>query len=955
MRPTKLTMSGFGPYAARTELDLNRLGAAGLYLITGETGAGKTTIFDAITFALYGEASGDQRRAEMLRSKYVADTDPTVVELTFVNAEKEYFVRRTLGYWRKKQRGEGLTETPATVELHMPDGRVITARSEADRTLREDILGIDRDQFTQIAMIAQGDFRKLLMASTEDRKKIFRKIFGTGPFFSLQERLKTEAKLLDDECSSVIAGIRQYAKDIFCDDSSPLAGQTALARKGELSTEETLSLIDALIVRDRAAYEEISGSLARTEESLDRVSAAIARAEEQDKARSELQACLQTKREHAPVLQAAAEKLDILRAGQQERDALSGSITLLADRMKDYDELDDYQKRSAALAAEAEALSVSVSKAGEERQHLQEEAASLSDTLEKLRKAAVEKVGADALDLRLSRAISDWAGLSAMLSILVDAEEKAASFLREYVSQSERTRLAQAAYSALESRYLDAQAGLLAEALTEGEPCPVCGSTHHPSKAVKPASAPSPAELDEARAAADREQAALQEASRVSGAAKERASSLEEQFAGSLKDISLEMADCAGAIPTGLADDRDVSELTHLLSTLRDRTTPESVPSPGDLSEAGLLFRRIRQPVAARASELAAMAERTEDTERQLKKFREKADACMRESERQTARQADIAAERKQVLARIGQLQVSLPFPSREEAEAELSRRRSRLQTMEAELKEAENGFRSAERLMTDLDSRISQAKKLLEDAGPCDREALAAERSALAEEKNKLDGQKQILYSRIDGNGKALSGIRGRSASLGDLERRLTWMRALSSTANGTVSGKEKVTLETYVQMTFFDRIIRRANVRLMVMSGGQYELKRRTDSTDRRSQIGLDLDVIDHYNGTSRDARSLSGGESFKASLSLALGMAEEVQSSAGGIRLDTMFIDEGFGSLDADSLNQAMQALSDLSRGNRLVGIISHVAELKERIDRQIVIRKMPSGGSRAEIIC
>nr|MCR5173612.1 SMC family ATPase [Oscillospiraceae bacterium] len=204
-------------------------------------------------------------------------------------------------------------------------------------------------------------------------------------------------------------------------------------------------------------------------------------------------------------------------------------------------------------------------------------------------------------------------------------------------------------------------------------------------------------------------------------------------------------------------------------------------------------------------------------------------------------------------------------------------------------------------------------------------------------------------------GNTKALASIRERSASLGDLEQRLTWLRTLSATANGSLSGKEKITLETYVQMTYFDRIIRRANVRLMVMSGGQYELKRRTDSKDRKSQIGLDLDVIDHYNGTSRDARSLSGGEGFKASLSLALGMAEEVQASAGGIRLDTMFIDEGFGSLDSESLNQAMQALADLSEGNRLVGIISHVAELKERIDRQIVIRKMPSGGSRAEIIC
>ncbi|MBR4743430.1 MAG: SMC family ATPase, partial [Oscillospiraceae bacterium] len=297
----------------------------------------------------------------------------------------------------------------------------------------------------------------------------------------------------------------------------------------------------------------------------------------------------------------------------------------------------------------------------------------------------------------------------------------------------------------------------------------------------------------------------------------------------------------------------------------------------------------------------------------------------------------------------------ALPYGTRREAETELALRRADLQAMEKALREAEAARQAAEKKMAELDSRISTAEKLLENAEECDREAMAAERASLAEEKNGMTAARQQLYARIGANESAMTSIRARCASLGELEMKLTWVRALSATANGTVSGKEKVTLETYVQMTYFDRVIRRANVRLMVMSGGQYEMKRRTDSQDRRSQIGLDLDVIDHYNGTSRDVRSLSGGESFKASLSLALGMAEEVQASAGGIRLDTMFIDEGFGSLDAESLNQAMQALADLAEGDRLVGIISHVAELKERIDRQIVIRKMPSGGSQAEIVC
>ncbi len=953
MRPTKLTMFGFGPYATRTELDLDRLGTAGLYLITGETGAGKTTIFDAITFALYGEASGDQRKAEMLRSKYVGETDPTEIILTFVSKEKEYTVKRTLGYRRKKLKGEGFTDVPPSAELLLPDGRVVTARAEVDRTLREDILGIDREQFTQIAMIAQGEFRKLLSASTDDRKKIFRQIFGTGPFFALQERLKTEAKTLDDECSAVLAGIHQYVNDVACDDASPLAGQAVQAKNGELSMEDTIRLIGELITQDTTAYEEISAALAGTEKALAMVSSALARAEEQDKARAELNDCQKARQEQIPALQAAAEKLDALRGAKPERDALSGSVALLSEGMKDYRELDTLQSRTAALDKEESSLADAVRKAGSERLRLQDEAKALTEELDRLRRAAVDQAGAKALSGRMERAASSWDGLSSVLGELSRAERDAESILERYISQAGKARLTQEKYLDLERRYLDAQAGLLAESLAEGEPCPVCGSTHHPAKAEKPASAPTPAQLDEAKAAADLEQSASQEASRLSGAAKERASALAERFAASLKDSSSELAECVSSIPAGVADSRDISELYRLISLIREH--PSSVPSLRELEEIGTVFGRLRSPINTRAAQLAAMAARTGETERLLKENREKTESVAQASGHRTARLAEIAAERKEILFRISQLRNTLPFPTRDEAEAELARRRERLQAMEEDLKKTEDVFRSEEKRMTDLDSRIAQAKKLLEDAEECDRKELSAERSEREKEKSALTERKQILYSRISGNTKALASIRERSASLGDLEQRLTWLRTLSATANGTLSGKEKITLETYVQMTYFDRIIRRANVRLMVMSGGQYELKRRTDSKDRKSQIGLDLDVIDHYNGTSRDARSLSGGEGFKASLSLALGMAEEVQASAGGIRLDTMFIDEGFGSLDSESLNQAMQALADLSEGNRLVGIISHVAELKERIDRQIVIRKMPSGGSCAEIIC
>ena len=213
--------------------------------------------------------------------------------------------------------------------------------------------------------------------------------------------------------------------------------------------------------------------------------------------------------------------------------------------------------------------------------------------------------------------------------------------------------------------------------------------------------------------------------------------------------------------------------------------------------------------------------------------------------------------------------------------------------------------------------------------------------------------GKLQKVRTRLSSNAAVKKKIEEKSGELTSLEERWAWVKALSNTANGNITGKEKVMLETYIQMTYFDRILVRANRRLLSMTGGQYELVRRQVADNNRSQSGLELDVIDHYNGTQRSVKTLSGGESFKASLSLALGLSDEVQSSAGGIRLDTMFVDEGFGSLDEESLQQAIRTLAELGEGNRLVGIISHVGELKEKIDRQIVVTKAKTGGSRAEI--
>ena len=307
---------------------------------------------------------------------------------------------------------------------------------------------------------------------------------------------------------------------------------------------------------------------------------------------------------------------------------------------------------------------------------------------------------------------------------------------------------------------------------------------------------------------------------------------------------------------------------------------------------------------------------------------------------------ADIRAKSEQAAAE----KADLPFETGAETESRIEQLTNLIRRQKEAFEKAESACRASDRKLAEYRAAAGKLKEQAAEQLGFDKaeEQLLAEAEAAVAQKS---GQVGI---RLNANRTCLKNIREKSGDLAAVEERCTWIRALANTANGTISGKEKIMLETYVQMTFFDRIIARANTRFMVMSGGRYELKRRQSAGNNRSQSGLDLDVTDHYSGSERSVKTLSGGESFMASLSLALGLSDEIQSSAGGVRLDSMFVDEGFGSLDEESLDQAMKALYGLAQGSRLVGIISHVSELKNRIDRQIVVTKDAHGGSRAAVL-
>lgn len=919
MRPIKLTMSAFGPYAEETELPMEQLGENGLYLITGDTGAGKTTIFDAITFALYGEASGNDREPVMMRSKYAALETPTFVELIFSYGNHIYKIRRNPDYERPAKRGSGMTIQKAEAEFTFPDGRVITKNREVNEAVRE-IMGVDREQFSRIAMIAQGDFQKLLFAPTEDRKNIFRQIFKTERFYRLQGRLKEEAGALKVQWERQRDSVRQYISGLVCPKDDMCGTELARAREGKLSTEDLFLLIDRLLEQDQEAEQAVMAEMAETDRQRRQVHEDLTRAGEIEKTRKALAQAEQFLKEKEALLE--ARKLEWERESAQRplQEKLQEQITTLQHVLPQYEELDRNRKNLMEMKKiqehagdELKKLQTGFRNQSGELESLREEQRKLGDAGANLERFTAQKKAADQqhADLdRLKRALSEYADLQKQY-------EKAQAVYRQASQEAAECRQV---YLAMNQAFLDGQAGILAEHLTEGQPCPVCGSVSHPHPAARGEAIPSEQELEAVKAASEQAQKDMAEKSAASGTVLGRLN-------GKRTDIEEKLAEQPGSCTFGEAEEK---------IRQRSKENDRKIATLKSLIREEKMRKERKQVLDIEIPEKEAALRKAEET-------------LSHEKIAYAEREAGIGA----LLEQTEKLAASLMLKSRKEAEDRISELSYRKKGLEQECKEAETAYQNAQNEISHCRGQIISLKGQLRDAPKLDQEELRVRCDALDEQYAGIQNRLTDIRTRLAANTSARDQIRLQSEALSDTEKRWGWVKALSDTANGNLSGQEKVMLETYIQMTYFDRIIDRANTRLMVMSGGQYELKRRAEADNNRSQSGLELDVIDHYNGTTRSVKTLSGGESFQASLSLALGLSDEVQSSAGGIRLDTMFVDEGFGSLDEESLRQAVRALSALSEGNRLVGIISHVSELKERIDRQIVVTKDRTGGSRAEI--
>ena len=1082
MRPLKLTLSAFGPYADKTEIDFEALGTAGVYLVCGDTGAGKTMIFDAICFALFGEASGDAkggaRSTASLRSDYADDATKTFVELEFSYRGKRYKITRSPDYLRAKKRGEGQTKQSAAAEMELPDGIVVSGVRNVNERVQE-LLGIDSEQFKQIVMLAQGEFRKLLTADTETREGIFRKLFGTQVYERLQDYLSDESRKLERDNTNVKTQVATLAGQAMFPAGSNLEAEFKERRRAGSQMGEWLAKsLEELLAADvpehdrlDAEVEKLRGKWADCNTLLKQVAqrpeaeAQKARLEHEiaqlEAEASTLHAAFEVQRQHDAERSGAVEraariegtfgKYEDLQAAERMRDdahaaevrsqatldaateadeqaasemagvleaaaALDGADVRLVQAQGEHDaavraeaaarETLEHARRLGEKQAEAhkaatkleELLAAAAAAEADERLRAEDEAQararfeSLADapTVLAEKKAAFDQARREEMEARLHVKQRE-----ALADELVGVELPYKRKLEELQRQEELHTCDLLQLQELRRRQRAGRAGLLAVDLMDGAPCPVCGSLHHPSPATDgmEGEIPTDAQIDEASA---REEQSRADATALSLSAGELKAVLDEK-ARQLASFDAEHGGEAGVVQAleqaqkRLAVARDeaiaaeerkgdydkanraltaaiehhqrANELhTHAVEASQ-RAREKSIAAQtavdalrGSRESVELSAAQQEQEAAERRLEQIRLAyEQAERQAAELKRLREQLEvvrtavtASRQALERAQASRRDAAQAAALANERVAHLRADLEFPDLARATEQVQELRKHAATLREARDAAEKAVQENAANVATNRELLKLAIRQLEAIPVVDIEATKAQMDDFTEQGNALKVQANELNARIAANMSCLAGVRAALERAGDIERRYGRVRRLAEVATGNLVGRPKVRFEAYVQAIYFDKVISAANERLKVLTSGQFQLVRYSEGSGN-AKAGLGLYVIDSFTGRARDASSLSGGESFQASLCLALGLSDIVQAHAGGIEFDTMFVDEGFGSLDAGALGNAISLLADLSGGTKLVGIISHVEDLKANIPKKVIVTKDRTGSS------
>ena len=864
MKPIKLTMSAFGPYAGETVVDFTRLGQDGVYLITGDTGAGKTTIFDAITFALYGEPSSTMknREAKSFRSDYAsADTD-TYVEFEFLHKNQTYRIKRIPEYYRPPKKGNGKpVKQPHKADFVCLDTGELASGIASVSTAVQNVIGLTHSQFTQTVMIAQGDFQQILSASSDKRKALLQKIFNTSEYDDLRKVLKTRA----DECeklrSRINGEILSAMHAVSAAEDDPAAEQLAMYTAAPDYLEHLLPVLEDVIERQKKTAQTLENDIAAQRKAYNTLTKQIADWAAVNRLFAELE---QKQAQHTAHLAA----LPQCRANEQKRtlalsaDALTPTDTLLSDHHLNLQRQNTLFRQK---SAETELLT-----------------RKLSDADARLQQAEAELEQIDAMKQQRSR-------LQELIPVLetVQAHRQNLRSLQTRLSrlESENEQLTKQ-LDLTRFHFYNSQAQLLAKKLELGKPCPVCGSTTHPAPAM------------ETDTLVTKEQV-------------ESAEQAKKQSDRLVEDTRTKLT----AAQAALAQAQERLDALHLT----EDTTVETLNTS---------IRRLTQTISAIEKEhkAASAAQRTAALD---------AAKCVQARDHAHSSALELQESIQVLEAQFAKELQDAGFASRD-AYLQAKLTRGEISRLTAQIEQ----YKSTEQA---LSTRIAELQTQLAGQSITDLSVPEAERSEIDTRINALSAEKLRLDVTLRRNTDARKTLLSRKDESAEVSHRSALLQELYNCVSGQGSQNGKLSFETYVLQYYFKQVIAAANKRLTTLTDGMFTLRCRQEFKDNRTQSGLDLEVLDRSTGQWRDVSTLSGGESFMASLSMALGLSDIVQARSGSIRLDSMFIDEGFGTLDENSLTQARNLLTKLADGNRLIGVISHVPELKERIEKKIIIKK------------
>ena len=926
MKPLKLTMSAFGSYAGKNVIDFTGQ-QQGIFLITGDTGAGKTTIFDAITYALYNQTSGGERNGNMMRSQYARPETETYVELEFLYRGQTYRVRRNPDYKITKTLKNGKIreqKVPHSVELTLPDGTVFPEKKNATDAKIIEILGLTADQFSQIVMIAQGDFLKLLYTKSDERKMIFSKLFRTDIYWKIQENLRRKSMEMDERIQENDRAFEQEKSRII-----------PLPESEELPLDELVErlrerLKDALKEQNlrRANVEELNKKITKYEEinklfrSLEKIRQTGKELEARQAESKERRQQIENARKADKVLVAEQQNLRQQQEVEQSAQAIAKMTETLANDQEMFESLktqlqesEAKQKREAAdIQKKMLALEQSFP-SYEALQNARSEEQQAKKVWEDLRKTSEESFHKKA------------AGIAA----LKEQQKRQEQVVEQTKKNWEQTSLSASEsakhYEHMYEAFLKEQAGILAENLSAGCPCPVCGSTVHPDPAKLSDHAVTELEVEQAK----KTRAAAEEKRDLAYAAFEAEKTEKQKLA---QAVEKEEADFVLAQTIAKQQRKEAEQNYVSLQKIAEQIREKLVyPS---LAEAKKQYAAMQKALEAAEQEIAKKRQKVSELAEAMNTL--KGQKLAEEENQKTAKKLAVKTEKEyaKLLEKSG-------FVSEETYHLAILPERSRSK-LEREEKEYESQCLRQQSEQKLLEKQVSG--KTYTDTTELN-ERLKVEKQALKEaEKTYME-----LHTAYENDRSVLQNCAVYLEKGKKLESEDQVIKSLSKTANGRLSGSAKIDFETYIQRQYFKQIIHEANKRLLTMSNHQFILKLKEEAnTGRKTNEGLDLSVYSLVTDSERDVKTLSGGESFLAALAMALGLSDIVERSAGAIHPDMMFIDEGFGSLDAQSRQQAIEVLAELAGDSRMVGIISHVTELKEQIDRKLVVSRTDKG-SRA----